>query len=389
MYDTWDWEHADREDVSDPDQVSDISEPEIINVGSSSNGDSSDSASRSGVLIAPLTDLPSTVTYLEGPSRSQVYIVGTAHFSEESNQDVVTTIEKVRPHIVCLELCKNRLHVIKCSEEEILEEVQNIGLTKMRELIARSGVFYGLFQLAFLHLSAGLTKQLGMAPGGEFRAAYRKGRELGCTFRLSDRSIQVTLQRAIYSLSVWKQLGLAVRLIFNNEKVTKEDVESFKGDVLQKLIENIAGEYPNLSRIFVDERDQYLSNKIFLAAGEGVGSLCKHSPSNNGSDDSEDCAAPVEETTKVVAVVGIGHIAGIKKYWGTVVDCEAMCKIPEASLQSRIIGKTLKYTFLSLLLYGSCKVVSLGYHGLYPYLPAVSPYFVSLLQSLQSYLKFQ
>ena len=59
--------------------------------------------------------------------------------------------------------------MIKCSEEEILEEVQNIGLNKVKELIARSGVFYGLFQLAFLHLSAGLTKQLGMAPGGEFR----------------------------------------------------------------------------------------------------------------------------------------------------------------------------------------------------------------------------
>ena len=32
---------------------------------------------------------------------------------------------------------------------------------------------------------------------------------------------------------MWKQLGLAVKLIFNNEKITKEDVESFKGDVLQ------------------------------------------------------------------------------------------------------------------------------------------------------------
>jgi hypothetical protein len=45
----------------------------------------------------------------------------------------------------------------------------------------------------------------------------------------------------------------------------------------QKLIEEITGEYPNLSRIFVDERDQFLSRKIFEAAGESV---CKHSSSN-------------------------------------------------------------------------------------------------------------
>ena len=44
-----------------------------------------------------------------------------------------------------------------------------VNVNKVKELISRSGVFYGLFQLAFLHLSAGLTKQLGMAPGGEFR----------------------------------------------------------------------------------------------------------------------------------------------------------------------------------------------------------------------------
>ena len=57
------------------------------------------------------------------------------------------------------------------------------------------GLFYGLFQLSFLHLSAGLTKQLKLAPGGEFRAAYNKGKELGCNFKLSDRSIQVTQDR--------------------------------------------------------------------------------------------------------------------------------------------------------------------------------------------------
>ena len=59
--------------------------------------------------------------------------------------------------------------MVKFTEEEVLDEVQNVSLSKAKELLDQSGVYYGLFQLAFLYLSAGLTKQLGMAPGGEFR----------------------------------------------------------------------------------------------------------------------------------------------------------------------------------------------------------------------------
>ena len=36
----------------------------------------------------PLSPLPDTVTVLEGPNGSKVYLVGTAHFSEKSQLDV-------------------------------------------------------------------------------------------------------------------------------------------------------------------------------------------------------------------------------------------------------------------------------------------------------------
>lgn len=37
--------------------------------------------------------------------------------------------------------------------------------------IKENGVFHGLMYTLFLNLSAQLTKELGMAPGGEFRRA--------------------------------------------------------------------------------------------------------------------------------------------------------------------------------------------------------------------------
>lgn len=368
-------------------QSSDMSDPELI---SSNNGaDSDEMMHTSSVLLPPISDLPSTVTYLEGPNGSQVYIVGTAHFSEESKADVENTLELVKPHIVCLELCRSRVHVIKCSEEEIMDEVATIGFSKIKELLARSGLFYGLFQLSLLNMSAGLTRQLKLAPGGEFRAAYNKGKELGCNFKLVDRSIQTTLRRAINSLTIVKQLCLAVKLLSNNEKVTKADVESFKGDILEKLIKDIAGEYPNLSRIFVDERDQFLSSMIYDAARTDPATLCRncrYSSEEDSDSSSDEDQYDLAEKTKIVAVVGIGHIAGIKKYWGEKIDIEAICIVPEPSIQGRIIGKSIKYLILGLILYGGYKGVSLTCSVLAPYVPYshLIPSWSSLYSSLTS-----
>lgn len=47
--------------------------------------------------------------------------MGTAHFSEESQQDVITTIDRVRPEVVVLELCRARTAILSLDEETILQ----------------------------------------------------------------------------------------------------------------------------------------------------------------------------------------------------------------------------------------------------------------------------
>jgi pheromone shutdown protein TraB len=43
----------------------------------------------------------------------------------------------------------------------------------------------------------------------------------------------------------------------------KEDVERCKqSDLLEELLREMAGEFPELSRIFVEERDQYMVNGL-------------------------------------------------------------------------------------------------------------------------------
>lgn len=38
----------------------------------------------------------------------------------------------------------------------------------------KNGLVQGLFNVMLLNISARLTKELGMAPGGEFRQAYKE-----------------------------------------------------------------------------------------------------------------------------------------------------------------------------------------------------------------------
>lgn len=61
-------------------------------------------------------NLPETVTLLRMPNKCNVYLVGTAHFSEKSQEDVANVIRNVRPKTVVVEVgrtCPVLLKVFK------------------------------------------------------------------------------------------------------------------------------------------------------------------------------------------------------------------------------------------------------------------------------------
>lgn len=111
---------------------------------------------------------------LRHPNGAKVYVVGTAHFSKESQEDVARVIRNVRPHIVVLELCNARTNILSLDEETVLEEAKNIDLDKIMTSIRTNGVYNGLMYILLLNMSAHITKEIGMAPGGEFRVAYKE-----------------------------------------------------------------------------------------------------------------------------------------------------------------------------------------------------------------------
>ena len=76
--------------------------------------------------------------------------------------------------------------------------------------------------------------------------------------------------------------------MFDKTEITEEKLEQLKKkDVLSELMSELGEAMPELKRVLIDERDIYLAEKIKMSAG-----------------------------TKLVAVVGAGHLEGIKKRIG-------------------------------------------------------------------------
>ena len=105
------------------------------------------------------------------------------------------------------------------------------------------GTIQGIMYLLMLSMSANLTKTLGMAPGGEFRVAFRESQKIpGCIVHLGDRPIQITLKRALASLTTWQRIKLAFNVLTSKDEITKEDVERCKQkDLLESMLEEMAG----------------------------------------------------------------------------------------------------------------------------------------------------
>nr|CAD7411899.1 unnamed protein product [Timema cristinae] len=258
----------------------------------------------------------------------------------------VGIIQAVQPHIVLVELCKARVNILQLDEKTILEEAKNINFDKIQSTIRQNGMFHGIMYLLLLSMSAHLTKQLGMAPGGEFRRAFIEAKKVpSCLIHLGDRPIQITLKRALSSLSWWQTLRLTWHLLMCKEPVSKEEIERCKRlDLLEEMLSEMAGEFPALGTVFVNERDVYLTHSLQLAA------------------------APVAITAsgnvtpaRVVGVVGIGHVPGIVQNWGKVslADIPPIMRLPRPSVSGRIIKFTVKISVVGLVVWGLSRLVPL------------------------------
>lgn len=292
-------------------------------------------------------ELPDTVSLLHGKNGAKIYLIGTAHFSKESCEDVRKVICEAMPDVVMIELCRSRTDLLMHDEEKLLELAGDVSFGKITNQIKHKGLISGLMTFLLLHMSAHITKQLGMAPGGEFRAAYKEFRKIpGCRLHFGDRAVEVTLQRAFSTFSIWQKLKFAVCVLKDLGPIKPDDIEKLKEkDMLEQALEDMMGEFPELTNVFLSERDTYLAHSIQKVAANQIVTERETVP-------------PV-----VVAVVGLGHAAGIRDRFSEEISDDQiseLMKVPTPSRLSRMVKFLIKVLLCGAVGYGVLKVCMWG-----------------------------
>lgn len=317
--------------------------------------------------------LPENVTQVVTNDGAYIYIVGTAHFSKTSQEDVQKVIQILQPDIVMVELCASRVGVLKHDEESLMKAAKEINLEKLRYSIKETGsVVSGVMQMLLLTMSAHITKELGMAPGGEFRVACQEARQIaGCKLVLGDRPIQSTIGRAMGALSIFQKLKLAWHLIFSKESITKEDVERYKQkDMIAEMLAEMTGDFPELSRVFVEERDQYMAQMLVRYVDVVRNDLPEYVvmqrqsenmiesfndlnelENKEGNMDAEHIAKS-DYKPVIIGVVGIGHMNGIANNIGKEFDLHELTRIPPQSMASKTLSLTFKASMVAIFSWG-------------------------------------
>jgi len=268
--------------------------------------------------------LPASVTELSHDG-TQFFVVGTAHVSQRSVDEVTQVIDAVHPDVVCVELDKARFDAL--TKDSAFRDLD------VFKVVREGKTLYLLAHLALASYQRRIGASLGVKPGAELLAAVNAAKERGIPVALIDRDINITLKRTWANLGLWKRSMLLSSLLVgwdddgkSGEVVTQATVEDLKEPkALSEMLNELGRAVPQIKGPLIDERDQYLASK---AIEEGAGKR------------------------KVVAVVGAAHVPGMMANWGTPVDRAALDKLPPPSVFWRAIKWLVPILFLAAIVWG-------------------------------------
>ncbi|MCF7947743.1 MAG: TraB/GumN family protein, partial [Spirochaetia bacterium] len=254
-----------------------------------------------------------------------ITLLGTAHVSRESTEEVKRVIHDEQPDHVCVEIDSQRYKTLK--------EGQDWSKMKINDVLRQRRGFLLLANLVLTSFQRKLGKQLGTVPGDEMKAGVAAAEEAGIPFTLADREVQTTLRRAWAHSSWWNKLKMLSSLlasIFSNEELSEEDIENLKRkSALDDMMDELAAFLPSVKEVLIDERDRYLATKIYQAEGQHV-----------------------------LAVIGAGHAPGIVRWLqalhqGTApTKLDDITQVPKATKLSKILPWIIPTIVIGLLAAG-------------------------------------
>lgn len=215
--------------------------------------------------------------------RECLKIIGTAHVSQESADEVREAILEEQPDVVAIELCLNRYTRMR-QEMEGIETNEEVSA---KQIIKDNNVGLYIASGILSYIQGKIGDDLGVEAGSEMIAAIETADEIGAKIALIDRDINITLKRALNQMSVWEKIKIGFSLIgslFTDED--KIDVEELKKeDTIAEVLEYFQEKSPKAYNVLVHERNAFLANGILSIPED-----------------------------KVIVVIGAGHKDGINHF---------------------------------------------------------------------------
>ena len=265
-----------------------------------------------------------TVTRLTYGGKEYI-LVGTAHVSSASIDEVRAVIRAEQPDRIAVELDQGRFQTL--SQPDHWEKLD------LFKVIKSGKGFLLLANLALSSFQRKLGEELDVKPGQEMVAAIQEAEAQGKPFSLIDREIQITLNRAWKKSSFWgknKLLAALLGSVLGDEKVDSKQIEVLKDrNELDTMMDGLAKELPTVKKVLIDERDKYLASSLYQAEGK-----------------------------KIVAVVGAGHVPGMVRWLADLhenraaVDLTEISTVPPPSLWSKVWPWLIPATIVALFVGG-------------------------------------
>lgn len=240
-----------------------------------------------------------------------ITLIGTAHISQDSINEVTEAIKTQKPDCVAIELDQKRCDSIKNPDSW-----RQLDIIKV---LKRGEGFLLLANLVLASFQKRMGQNVGVIPGDEMVAAMKVAEELNIPTTMVDRPIQTTLRRAWAKNSLWgkcKLLSAMISSAFTSEKISSEEIEELKNNSeMDSMMKELSDYMPTVKEVLIDERDKYLASHIWESEGSNI-----------------------------IAVLGAGHLPGVQAYLEKIAagqestDTTEIANIPSKTLGAKIKG---------------------------------------------------
>ena len=321
---------------------------------------------------------PKTLQKLHMGEATEIYLLGTAHVSNDSSADVKLLLEAVDPDCIFVELCEARIALLEgtdsltaasndttarnesshVEDKEEPESKSKLGFWDKLNKIQQSQGGSRLQALSTLLLTSvqeDYAEALGVELGGEFRAAHRfwmarPHQEPTTTTTpssstanapgiprkhvslvLGDRPLSLTLVRAWESLWWWPKTKVMIGLLLSSlQKPNPEEIRAWlesvlrdESDVLTQSLQELQKHFPSLHTTIIAERDAWLSSKLVQTCR--IYAEQYHVEKTRQLQETRHSSLPsarrhhhstvvTPRKRRIVAIVGAGHLPGIVQW---------------------------------------------------------------------------